>query len=154
VQARPVAPPCTQAMTVSAAVTPMTAGETIGCVKRLAALVLIVLVTVACTVGVLYGLGYRRHTGTSERERVVGMGREIAALISASGQQKQVTYGGAWELGPGRWLVRHNWPGGWACSLLDVKRYRGTLGAGNSLDVTGLTRVGDNDCKAAEQRAQ
>ena len=50
--------------------------------------------------------------------------------------------------------MRHNWPGGWACSLLDVKRYRGTLGAGNSLDVTGLTRVGDNDCKAAEQRAQ
>src|SRR5262245_40127911 len=110
--------------------------------KQAVAVVLIVLVTVACTVGVLYWMGYRRHTGSSEHDRVVGMGREAAALITASGHQQQVAYGGAWQLGPGRWLVRLNWKGGWACALLDVRRYSGTLDhTDNSLDFTGFTKV-------------
>ena len=60
----------------------------------------------------------------------------------------------AWQLGPGRWLVRLNWSDGWSCGLLDVKRYQGYLDSGGDFVSPGLTRVGDNECKAAERRAK
>lgn len=84
---------------------------------------------------------------------MVGIGREVAVLGSRYGRHegRRYAFGGAWKLGPRRWLIRLNWPGGWQCSTLDLNQYKVAFDSEGTFDPGGFIAVGDNECKAAER---
>jgi hypothetical protein len=117
-------------------------------VKALATLALVLVGAIA---GVsIYTWGYRSQ-GPSERTKAVGIGREISVLGSKYGPHKgrRYTLGGSWMLGPGRWLIRLNWPGGWQCSLLDLGDYKVAFDDKGTFNPEGLIVVGDSECLAS-----